>query len=220
MLKLTLTKSEYEALDAGLQVLYVEAEDGYKLDVEGNQSDEEEAARRQAEQQAEDAARQAAKITRLEEQLAEARKASQKPATDTARIAALEEQLEAERKARTDERFNGIVRDAVVKAGVVPEAADDAVRRIKADGMGLQDDGTVASVVDGQPTVPLADYLKGLRKTASFMFTKPRGTVDSAGREVKQPTRKLTDANPESFLKNLDAIADGEMTVEWGETVN
>ena len=202
-LKRKITKEERAALPEAVQALYVADGDGFKLDLEAAPPDPT------------PPGAEAARIAQLEKELADAKK-PKPPATDTARLEKLEQELEKERGLRRDERFGRIVTEAITTAGFPAGTVRDVISRVRQDGLELQEDGSIAAVADGVAPVSLGDYLKAVKRDAPHLYTPPRGAVDRFGAGTPAPPKStLRDATPEDVSRNAEAVAKGEMAVEW-----
>ena len=200
-LKLKITKDQHAELDDALKALYVADGDGFKLDTEDvapkPPTDD------------------AAEVAELKRQLAEARKAKP-PATEAARLEKLEQELDKERKLRRTEKFNRIANDAITTAGFQAAAIPDVAARVRAAGLELQEDDSIAAIAEGQAPVTLDGFLKTVKSTAPHLFSPPRGAVDRfGGATPAAPKSTLRDATPEDVSRNAEAVAKGEMAVDW-----
>ena len=200
-LRQRLTKEEHGKLSADLQAHYVADGDGFRLDVEDPQPPP--------------GPDKDAQIRTLQQEL-EAAKKAKPPANETAAIQELRGELEKERRSRREERFGRVVGEAVSKAGFLPGASQDVVGRVRAAGLELQEDGSVAAVTEGAAPVSLDSFLTQLRKDAPHLYQPPRAVVEGGkpGQLQKEPEKILSNPSDAEFLANLEDISSGKTRVE------
>ena len=133
------------------------------------------------------------------------------------RISTLEKEKEEAVRNANKASIENYIRDHATKAGVIPNAMDDVLRR--AHDSFEYTDGSVKAIsgkTDGKGNTLTPDlFLEGLKQSNSYLFKSSGGSGASGSGEGKPSVKKISpsEANTPEMLKKVDS---GEVEIDFG----
>ena len=229
-LKTILTAAEYGELNEALQAEYEEADDGYRLSLDGTppgyvEADKLNEFRTNNRKLNRAAQERKARIEALEAELEEAKSANPGDGNDSevakvsARLAKMEKMHAASEEARLaaeakvqQSLFSRAVRRVAKDGSVLDSAMDDFINRVERDGFALSEDGKSVEREDG---TTLAEDIPAYRKATGYYFADSQGGNTPPGSPRGKNDRGPLKVKKGSFLANADKVKEAtEVVVE------